>query len=257
MPSKLHISKHGQGPDLVLLHGWGSSSKVWQACIDELSLKFKIWCVDLPGHGDSYAIKWDHSAEQGVELLAKALPQTCSIIGWSLGGLVAQLFSRQFPQRIVKLMLIASTAKFIASAEWPYGMHKDALLNFSQQYAKAPQQTLKRFIALQVLNSKSARHTLSVLSGALSDQQRHLTKIQWGLQWLQEIDLRTDTTLGALPIELLHGENDQVASINAAQQTTSVWSNAKLERIANAGHAPFISHSKRFLQWVDSVIKHE
>lgn len=255
--SKLHISKFGKGPDLALLHGWGSSSKIWQTCVNDLSLKFRIWCVDLPGHGESHAVKWDYSVEQGVELLAQALPQTCSIIGWSLGGLIAQLFAKQFPQRVVKLMLIASTPKFIASAQWPHGMHKDTFLNFSQQYAKAPQQTLKQFCALQVLNTKSAKHTLSVLSDALSDQQKHIEKIQWGMQWLQEIDLCTDATLSALPIEFLHGEKDQVLSILAAEQTVSVWENAKLERIANAGHAPFISHSNRFLQWIDSGIKHE
>lgn len=248
--SKLHISKFGKGPNLVLLHGWGSSSKIWQSCVDKLSSKFRIWCVDLPGHGNSHAIKWDYSTEQGVELLAQSLPLTCSIIGWSLGGLYAQLFAKQFPQRVVKLMLIASTPKFVASDQWPHGMNKDTFISFSQQYAKAPQQTLKKFCALQVLNTELAKQTQSVLSDALSDQQKHIEKIEWGLQWLNEIDLCEDVTLNSLPVELLHGERDQVLSIFAAEQTASIWENVKLERIANAGHAPFISHSNSFLEWI-------
>ena len=92
---KLNVIKFGNGPELVLLHGWGSSSKIWQNCVKELSQMFRIWCVDLPGHGDSHAIKWDGRIEQGVELLAQALPNSCSIIGWSLGGFGGTTFCGQ------------------------------------------------------------------------------------------------------------------------------------------------------------------
>ncbi len=255
--SKLHISKFGKGPNLVLLHGWGSSSKIWQTCVDQLRLKFRVWCIDLPGHGESHAVKWDCSIEQGLELLAQSLPQTCCIVGWSLGGLLAQLFAKQFPERVAKLILIASTPKFVASTQWPHGMHENTFTKFSQQFKKTPQQSLQYFCALQVLNAKSAQQTLSLLKDALSDQQKHIEKIQWGLQWLKDIDLRDDTTLNSLRIELLHGENDQVSSINAAKQTVVIWKNTKLERIANAGHAPFISHSNYFLQRINSDIKQE
>ena len=67
---KLHGSKSGQGPNLVLLHGWGSSSKVWQYVAGELGKKFQVWCIDLPGHGDNHAVQWDCSTKQGVRLLA-------------------------------------------------------------------------------------------------------------------------------------------------------------------------------------------
>jgi len=239
-----------------LLHGWGSSSKIWQPFIAQLSDAFHVWCVDLPGHGDSCAVKWDCSSEQGVEMLANSLPQTFSIVGWSLGGLVAQLLATQFPQRIINLMLISSTPKFIASRQWPYGMQESTCINFSQQYVKAPQQTLQKFCALQVLNSQSAKKTLSVLIGALSNQRKHTGKIHWGLRWLEELDLRANATLRAFPIDLLHGESDKVLSIDAAEQMVAIWENTRLERVKHAGHAPFISHPSDFLQWIERCIQH-
>jgi len=253
---KLHISKFGQGPNLALLHGWGSSSKIWQPLIAQLSNTFQVWCVDLPGHGDSHAVKWDCSSEQGVEMLANSLPQTFSIVGWSLGGLAAQLLAKQFPQRITKLMLISSTPKFVASRQWPHGMQENTFINFSQQYLKAPQQTLQKFCALQVLNSNSAKQTLSVLVRALSNQRKHTEKIHWGLRWLEEIDLRTNAILRAFPIDLLHGESDKVSSIDAAEQMAASWENTKLARVKHAGHAPFISHPNDFLQWIERGIQH-
>ncbi|MBT8113603.1 MAG: alpha/beta fold hydrolase, partial [Gammaproteobacteria bacterium] len=68
--SKLHVSKFGQAsnaPVLALLHGWGSSSKIWQPCLTELCKEFQLWCVDLPGHGESHDIVWDESVHQGLE----------------------------------------------------------------------------------------------------------------------------------------------------------------------------------------------
>ena len=248
--SKLHISKFGKGPDLILLHGWGSSSKVWHTCIESLCGQFCVWCVDLPGHGESHSVKWNGSIEQAMSMLAEELPLTCSIVGWSLGGLIAQLFAKYYPQRVQNLMLIASTPKFIASTNWPHGMSKDTFLDFAQEFSKSPQKTLYKFCALQVLNTTSSSEVRPTLVNALSKQQ--LANIQWGLQWLQNIDLRTDEVLSRLPVVLLQGDKDAVCSYQAAKQTVNNWENASLEKVPNAGHAPFVSHRDHFIKKIES-----
>ncbi|HRA24442.1 MAG TPA: alpha/beta fold hydrolase, partial [Usitatibacteraceae bacterium] len=49
----LHVELAGQGPDLVLLHGWGLHGGVWQGLARELAPAFRLHLVDLPGHGHS------------------------------------------------------------------------------------------------------------------------------------------------------------------------------------------------------------
>lgn len=249
--SKLKILKFGKGPNLALLHGWGSSSKIWKTCAEELSQKFRIWCIDLPGHGDSHDIKWNASTEHGMELLAQSLPQKCSMIGWSLGGLAAQLYATNFPQRVDKLMLIASAPRFTENQQWPYGMSENIFNNFAAQFENAPSRTLKKFNMLQILNSKNSRKSLSLLNESLSNEEKNLKNIYWGLQWLNDIDLREDRALKKCPITLLHGENDQVLSFQAAKQTKQLWEHADLMKFADAGHAPFISHPKLFLKYIE------
>ena len=246
--SSLHISKFGEGADLILLHGWGSSSKVWQTNLDELSQNFRVWCIDLPGHGESHAVNWDNSVEQGIEILANQLPNFCSIVGWSLGGVVAQLYAKHYPERVENLMLIASTPKFTASTEWKYGMKQEAFENFFQQFSKSPHTALQQFCSLQVVNSNAARNTLSILLNALSNQSKHINNILWGLKWLRDIDLSQEQTLKELPIKMLHGDKDVVCSIQAAEDMQVQWKNTTLIKIPDAGHAPFISHSNEFLE---------
>ncbi len=250
--TKLYITKHGQGPDLALLHGWGSSSKIWQSSIKTLSQYYRVWCVDLPGHGNSSDIKWDAKYEQGVELLAASLPNPCSIIAWSLGGMFAQLYTKYHTERVSNLMLLASTPKFTASEYWTQGMQQETFRNFQQQYKLAPEKTLLKFSNLQVLQTAKKKHTLTILKNALSNQNKHLKNIAWGLDWLENLDFCTTEALISRNIQLFHGNLDQVISINAAKQMSNSWEKTKLMQIEGAGHAAFISHEIDFLKLVHS-----
>jgi pimeloyl-[acyl-carrier protein] methyl ester esterase len=261
--SKLHVSKFGQAnnaPVLVLLHGWGSSSKIWQPCIDKLTEDFHVWCIDLPGHGESLDIEWDESVDQGLELLAEILPERCCLVGWSLGGLLAQLYVKQYPQRVQSLMLIASTPKFVAGPGWPHAMPSNIFEKFSEQFNTSPKEILKQFRTLQTLHSVSSKEIMCVLEQAASEQSPG--KMAWGLQWLQELDLRDSCIAEDILLQLLHGENDQVSSIKVAQQTVELWQtshkpgykNVQLCIITDAGHTPFLSHPERFHKQVKLML---
>lgn len=248
--SKLYCSKSGQGPNLVLLHGWGSSSKIWHEVAGELGLKHQVWCVDLPGHGHSHAVHWDCSTEQGIQLLADVLPPAASLLGWSLGGLWALLYARQYPDRVADVMLVSSAPRFTATEAWPHGMAHMELLDFSRQFSLAPRRILQKFCSLQTIHSERAKPTLVALRSALSGLSGHAGKIAWGLKWLEQVDLRTDRRLSHLPVDLLHGEEDQVLPVDTAKDTKRIWRHARVERVPGAGHAPFVSHPEQFLRWV-------
>ena len=51
----LNVKVAGNGPDLVLLHGWGMNADVWDETAEQLSQQFRVHSVDLPGHGRSPA----------------------------------------------------------------------------------------------------------------------------------------------------------------------------------------------------------
>jgi len=265
--STLQVSKFGPKlgrashvPILVLLHGWGSSSKIWQPCVKEFENEFQIWCIDLPGYGENSDVIWDKSVSQALSLLVNVLPESCHLVGWSLGGLLAQLFVKHYPQQVQSLMLIASTPKFVASTDWPHAMPSDMFASFLKQFTISPKATLKKFRALQTLQSLSAKDCMRALNQA--SPKKDFEKIAWGLHWLQEIDLRDTCPAKGIPVQLLQGENDQVSSMQAAQQTVKLWqstknpkqTNIQICKIADAGHTPFLSHPKQFYQQVRLMI---
>ncbi len=254
--SKLHVTKFEetkQAPILVLLHGWGSSSKIWQLCLDDLCKNFRVWCIDLPGHGENHSIIWDESVEQGLSLMANTLPEICSIVGWSLGGLYAQLYLQHFPHRVQNLMLIASTPKFIASKNWPNGMSVETFKKFSHNFKHSPEQTIKQFHTLQTLHSTCTKKIMHSLEHATKHQS--LKNIIWGLQWLNTIDLRSSGIDQHAHIHIMQGEKDQVSSLHAAEDTAKIWDNVSLLKIMDAGHVPFLSHPKLFIEKVNLMMQ--
>ncbi len=50
---KIHYLTAGEGPHLILLHGYTQTSRMWRPLIDKLKNKFTVIAPDLPGIGDS------------------------------------------------------------------------------------------------------------------------------------------------------------------------------------------------------------
>lgn len=55
----IHLDKYGQGMPLVLFHGWGFDSQIWQPIIPYLKPKYQIILVDLPGFGLTPMMDWE------------------------------------------------------------------------------------------------------------------------------------------------------------------------------------------------------
>ncbi|HCX27051.1 MAG TPA: hypothetical protein DHT34_04980, partial [Cellvibrionales bacterium] len=74
---------------ILLMHGWGASSDIWNDCIESLRIHFDIYILDLPGHGlnaDSSFVHAEDFVEHFTRQHFSAMPQKFAIIGWSLGG---------------------------------------------------------------------------------------------------------------------------------------------------------------------------
>ncbi len=110
----------GSGFPLLLLHGWGGSSRYWQ---DTLNLFADIRCIyapDLPGHGETPPLQDETSAERLATLViefADALGlEQFDLNGHSLGGAVAVYIAARRPERVRKLV-ITSLGTFRSSFE--------------------------------------------------------------------------------------------------------------------------------------------
>jgi pimeloyl-ACP methyl ester carboxylesterase len=104
----------GRGPDVVLLHGLGSTAQDWLPVARLLAKRYRVTLVDLPGHGMS-PMPEPFSLERAQEALDQALRETSDqaviLVGHSLGGLVAASEALRHPERVRGLVLIETALK--------------------------------------------------------------------------------------------------------------------------------------------------
>src|SRR5205814_5958627 len=107
---KLHYLTAGQGPPVILLHGYAETSRMWRPLIPRLAEKFTVIAPDLPGIGDSDipARGLDmKSAAVTIHALAKSLGiEHARVVGHDIGLLVAYAYAAQFPAEVGKLALM-------------------------------------------------------------------------------------------------------------------------------------------------------
>ena len=106
----LHYMTAGQGPTVILLHGYAETSRMWRPIIPLLAKRFTVIAPDLPGIGDS-AIPADgldmKTAAIRIHALARSLGvQKAEVVGHDIGLMVAYAYAAQFPTEVEKLVVM-------------------------------------------------------------------------------------------------------------------------------------------------------
>ncbi|MGR5207120.1 pimeloyl-ACP methyl ester esterase BioH [Vibrio alfacsensis] len=249
MNTNLHWQSFGQGPDLVLLHGWGMNGAVWQQTVESLQPYFRLHVVDLPGYGHSA----EHHAQdlaQIAEMVLQGAPSKAVWLGWSLGGLVATHIALNTPERVSKLITVASSPKFAAERPWR-GIQPNVLSAFTEQLMEDFSLTVERFMALQAMGSPSARQDVKQLKQAvLSRPQPNPNSLLVGLNILADVDLRDALTALTMPMLRLYGRLDGLVPIKVATDLNEQLPNTQQFVFNQSSHAPFMTEHDAFCSQV-------
>lgn len=108
----------GGGPPVALVHGVGADLGSWDRVAERLRDHFTVARVDLRGHGRSSRIETCRMADFVADLAAVLdtfVLKSVDLVGFSLGGLIAQWFALQHPDRVSRLVLISTVAERTAT----------------------------------------------------------------------------------------------------------------------------------------------
>jgi len=247
MSVRLKISTVGRGKQLVFLHGWGMNSGVWQPLIDILKDDFCITTIDLPGYGLNHQqLPTPYNLQNVATTVAEYLPANCTLIGWSLGGLIAQQIAILHPEKLNQLMLVCSSPRFSKSEGWS-GIDSKVLDFFTQQLKLDFSKTLVRFLAVQAIGSLNARQDAKIIKQAVQKYSPPSSvALAAGLDMLQRVDLREQFKSLLMPCHFFLGRLDTLVPDNVAPFIQQLNTKVTIEVITDAAHAPFISNTEDF-----------
>lgn len=226
---------------IVFVHGWGMHRSIFDGVITELGAE--AWAPDVPGYGGSAY------CAGGCEALAAALSRQFDgplvVCGWSLGAQIAMRWALANPQQVARLILVGGNPRFVASADWSCGIDARVFTGFAAELALNYAKTITRFLTLQA--DAGDRATLRELRAVLTHLQPTPKALRQGLDILLHEDVRDELKSLQMPTLIVYGARDMLVPRCAAEYLAEHIPHAELAWIADAGHAPFLSHRAEFV----------
>jgi pimeloyl-[acyl-carrier protein] methyl ester esterase len=240
---QLHRVTSGTGPDVALLHGWGLHGGIFESLAQALAPRYRLHVLDLPGHGRSPWAKGAGDLEGLARGVAAHLPERCSVVGWSLGGLVAVRLASRFPARIPALVVIAAGAAGARRRDWPHGADEALLAGLARRLGRDWKGTVQEFLGLEVRGDANPLEALRELRRCVAEGGAPSSAaLEAGLAILRAADLRGELAAVRARTLVVAGEYDRLVPPAAARALADGIAGARFVQIARAAHAPFLSH---------------
>jgi pimeloyl-ACP methyl ester carboxylesterase len=150
---RLHLRVTGDGPPLILLHGWTSSHTIWNPFLDALSQHHRLYIPDARGHGGhpltaTHAPDIRRLARDVQNLIGHFDLDRVAIAGHSMGTLTLWQYVADFGgARLSRACVIDQSPKLMTDASWPHGIYGD----FDAAHAKRFDDALHEDFAEAVL----------------------------------------------------------------------------------------------------------
>ena len=260
-----YLEPKKQSIPIVLLHGWGLNSAVWQPLIASLSTDFTdafhVITVDLPGFGTNINKKVSpYSLANVCQHIANTIEQPAIYLGWSLGGLVATEMALTYPEKVLGLITVASSPRFLEQRSeeksdekivnqliWS-GIKPHVLAVFHKQLQVDAEKTISGFLKLQAMGSPHVRQDIKQISQLVfQHDMANKNTLDESLKLLETSDYRLQLIDIKQPFLRLYGSADSLVPKSIIEHVAKFTENNSDQHIfEGASHAPFISHLDDF-----------
>jgi pimeloyl-[acyl-carrier protein] methyl ester esterase len=270
---KTELSNFHKKTSLVLIHGWGLNSAVWQPFIDSLPSSFfdtfNIVTIDLPGFGNNINQKiHPYSIANICQYIVNTIKEPAVYLGWSLGGLIATEMAINHPEKVLGLVTIASSPHFLEEKNqkleenplvWP-GIKAKVLESFYHQLQVDIQKTITNFLKIQAMGSPHIVQDINKISELVFQyDMASKTTLEQSLMLLESSDYRQQLKNITQPFLRLYGDADSLIPKAVIDKVEQLAPTSDSHRFKRASHAPFISHLDDFklvlTRWLLNRIK--
>jgi 2-succinyl-6-hydroxy-2,4-cyclohexadiene-1-carboxylate synthase len=256
-----NVEIDGQGPPLLLLHGFTGSSRAWDDVRPALSGSAQVIAVDLIGHGQSasppassrYTLDW--CARDLTQLLNELHLSQVDLLGYSMGGRVALHFAVSAPMRIRRLILESASPGIEDAAERNRRVQSDAALAerilangidaFVAEWEQQPLLTLQPHVPEAV---RERQHALRLLNDPTG-----LANSLLGMGTGQQVPLWSRLGELNVPVQLIVGQADS-RYVAIAERMRHGLPRAELAVLAEAGHTAHLDQPDAFLRIMQQTL---
>ncbi len=254
---KIFKQVSGQGEDVVLLHGWGCDHRHMQPVVDQLSDRYRVTNVDLPGWGQSDWCADTETIHDFADQLLPYLPKHAIYIGWSFGGLVSMSIGARYPERMKRFIGIGTIPKFITGDDWPALPLPGFRIAFEEVINKIG---FKKFfqdyydVEFKDIDPKpAAYHELWRLLDETDNVDMDV--LYKGVDIIDSADLRNEFASLQCPVDLIFGGKDDSVPAVTHENVKKLNPAANIHIIKNSNHMSFWTYPDEFNAILEAILK--
>ncbi len=212
--------------DLLFIHGFGASPKIWDLQIKEFSRDFNV-ITDIEDFDPG---------------------KLTIVVGWSMGALKAIDLYFKYPENVKGLVLVSAFPKFLRSLDYTQGLPPVMLRNLEKKIDDNLESGLKFFYEL-LFPDKNMHN----LMREIKTPNREETFAD--IEKLKVVDIREKLKDIAVPTLMIHGSFDPIVPVESAEYMADNIPNSELQIFEGVGHVPFLERTKYFNSLLKTFIK--
>lgn len=238
-----HYESIGSGETVLFIHGFGGSSRWWQAQSDFLARDFQVITIDLPGHGESgwMPVTLVDMAFDIRQILNSQGVSHFNIVASSFGGLVALELQRCMPEAVMRMSFVGSIPKFARGPNYPAGLDIERIRKLSGQFDGDYASILDIFFrSLFTPVERDSERFKWVKDLRLQETLPRREALKAFLDILEKADLRDRLSAVICPVQFVTGEKDYLCPREIMDWVAEHAYNARFDFIKDCGHLPFL-----------------
>lgn len=244
-----------QSTHLVFVHGWGTDSNIWRHLSSFFPANTPVSFLDLPGFGSNTHVVLEGKFDQWVQWIVGQIPENTVLVGWSLGGLLAQGVALSRPDKLAGVVCVCSSPHFIEHKDWP-GIKPLVLESFYKQLQSDPIKTVLRFLAIQAMGSPSAKKDIADIKAKLGDMGGAcVSSLSSGLDFLLHVDLRKELSKIKTPLLRIYGAKDTLVPLALWESLSGSSPHLHQVLFEQSSHAPFITETSKFIDTLHAFVR--
>jgi pimeloyl-ACP methyl ester carboxylesterase len=233
----------GQGPALVLLHGWTENHNFWKFQIPAFTKDYMVVTIDLRGHGESDKPKKGYSiqtfADDVYRVLIGLKIKRAIIVGHSMGGMTALVFCLTYPDNVQALILVNTTAT---------GLHETGLMPVNETLKMIRtfgfEKVAERFFAQTFFAPGTSEDFTNWAKSEILKTPQFV--VEESLKAIIKHDVAEKLSAINVPTLIIHGSQDLAIDVKMAQIMNDKVPNSSLKIIEGVGHHPMLEKPEEF-----------
>ena len=251
---KVHYLEAGNGPPIILIHGFLYHTVMWRKNIDALAEKFRVYAIDLWGWGYSERLKekeysFERYGKQVLGFMDALNIKKATLGGQSMGGGISVYVAAHYPDRVDRLILVDP-------AVIPYPMTTIGRIYqfpFIGEFMNAiPGDALMKnniktiwFYDRNKVTEEYCKEVLQpfCVKGSYAGSMFILRNV------LKEPYVEKEANLLAkmrIPTLIIHGREDKSVPLDRSKRLNDLWKGSKLVIFDKAGHSPHEEYPEKF-----------